>query len=455
MQRAAALLALAAGAHAATCPFNRTKEVCPTEGQPCTNKVLCKSGYYCKIEQMGQDGSSYTGKCAVGPKLDEVYNRACVIGEDFKSCQFQDVLALNPYQPASYLQCAKNSYSESAVVGVCKLGPQKHGDGCNENSECASGHCLKEIRVCRGVDEGEGCSPGYPDPCMPDHYCAPDADSAKGGRCQKSVSTGKTCAYQAACARGSYCDGSLASGRRCVPMFSIASGANTTIGPYMCASGTAVQVAAPPSAVYTCVEANYTLAAVGTPCDPRSRAPMGFECKCAGDGTTRWRTLGGLGTGARTKAFKDLYQCLLTAQGPTGDDCQFDSADMERVRYGSCAFYACYPYYQALVNASGGRFYAPPLDQFEPTAKCESAALSDFYKAVQAAPCISISGMDNWKCASLAPPTSLSVAATQGVVSLIIISFFLGYWYHMHKFGGHGLPCGRFSKQAQAAKLGA
>jgi hypothetical protein len=123
-----------------------------------------------------------------------------------------------------------------------------------------------------------------------------------------------------------------------------------------------------------------------------------------------------MGTGARTAAFKALYQCLLTAQGPTGDDCQFDSIDMERVRYGSCGF------------------FAPPLEQFEPTAKCENTAISAFYTGVSAAPCISISGMDNWKCAKLEPPTSLSVGATQAVVTLIILSVFMGYFYHMYHY---------------------
>jgi len=33
---------------------------------------------------------------------------------------------------------------------------------CSVDSECASGHCLKEINLCKGVDPGQPCTPGYP-----------------------------------------------------------------------------------------------------------------------------------------------------------------------------------------------------------------------------------------------------------------------------------------------------
>ena len=48
--------------------------------------------------------------------------------------------------------------------------------------------------------------------------------------------------------------------------------------------------------------------------------------------------------------------------------------DMDRVRYGSCVYYACYPQYLALVNATGGRYFRDPLAQFSPYAVCETMA---------------------------------------------------------------------------------
>jgi hypothetical protein len=46
--------------------------------------------------------------------------------------------------------------------------------------------------------------------------------------------------------------------------------------------------------------------------------------------------------GARAAVWSHLYQCLQTARGVTGDLCQFDASDMEAIRYGSCAYYACF-----------------------------------------------------------------------------------------------------------------
>lgn len=442
--RAALSLALLAGVSAqSTCRFNRTGEVCPGEGAPCSNKVLCQSGLYCKVEQLGQSGSSFTGRCARGPKVDDIYNKPCDLGTDYKSCQFQDALALSPYQPPTYLQCVKSPFTDRA--GTCLLGPQKHGDGCNQEGECASGNCLKELRICRGVDEGEECAPGYPDPCMPNHYCAPDPATRKGGKCQKSVSMGRACNYPTACERGTYCAGDSSANRKCVPMFSVDVGKNTTIGPYMCTTGTAVMVKQgedSTSSLYQCVSANASF--VGNECNPARPAPVGYECKCSADGKMRLRTIGALGLGLRTKAFSNLYKCLLTAQNPMGDACEFDSVDMERVRYGSCAFYACYPYYLALVNATGGRTFSPPLDQFEPRAQCEVNAAKTFYKNVADTPCIAIPNLENWKCASLAPPTSLSVQDTAGVIAFIFIIVWGAYWYHMYRFrkeNGQKVPC--------------
>ena len=54
-----------------------------------------------------------------------------------------------------------------------------------------------------------------------------------------------------------------------------------------------------------------------------------------------------------------------------GDSCQFDYGDMVNVRYGSCVYYACYPFYLRLVNVTGGRYFVPPLNAFAKYAQCE------------------------------------------------------------------------------------
>lgn len=73
----------------------------------------------------------------------------------------------------------------------------------------------------------------------------------------------------------------------------------------------------------------------------------------------------GLGLGQRSAAYLSLYNCLVSAIGISGELCEFDPIDLDRPRYGSCAFYQCYPQYLALVNATGGRYYMPPLQQFQ------------------------------------------------------------------------------------------
>ena len=120
-----------------------------------------------------------------------------------------------------------------------------------------------------------------------------------------------------------------------------------------------------------------------------------------------------------------------------GTPCLYDYTDFSQMRYGSCVFYACYPAYIALMTSTGGRFYAPPLQQFTPSAPCEAAPLQSFYASLYNAPCITIPNLESWKCAALFP-TSLSVAATQAVVALIIIGWFGGYFMHMRTYGGHG-----------------
>lgn len=236
----------------------------------------------------------------------QVYGTACDLSTSAGACQFQNPLAFSPFLPASSLQCIRSAFSadlDSVSAGVCRLGPQKQGDGCIEDGECASGTCTKEMRMCRGVDEGEECKVGFPDPCQSDHYCMPETSSMLGGRCAKSVSLGRSCTYPGSCARGSYCS-SAARGMTgtCTPLFSLAAGTNTTLGVYMCASGTGIAAAYASSVPDTpttsyptlqCVDPAVTMAIVGTECDPAVRAPMGYACSCSADGKTRLRTLGG------------------------------------------------------------------------------------------------------------------------------------------------------------------
>ncbi len=371
-------------------------------------------------------------------------------------CQYRDKAALTPYSISS-LQCVPGT--KSSMEGQCLLGPQKAGDGCSLPQECASGNCAKELRVCTGTDEGQGCTAAFPDPCTRDHYC--QAASGSTGICARSVSPGNKCFYPPACTRGFFCSGPDLSftNARCLPAFSVPTGVNTTIGPYMCITGNALIVQAGTSletSVYQCVVSN-TSAIVGTLCDSRVRSPVGFECKCAADGQNRLRTIMGLGLGGRSKVWNDLYSCLLTATGPMGDPCLFDSTDLTSLRYGSCPYYACYPHYLALANATAGRTFAPPLAQFAPTAECETASATSFFSDMASAPCIVIPHLENWKCASLLPPQSLSVQATgckctvaappstpplnppplprsAGVIAFIFIIMGGGYMYHMYHF---------------------
>ncbi len=89
-------------------------------------------------------------------------------------------------------------------------------------------------------------------------------------------------------------------------------------------------------------------------------------------------------------------------------------------------------------------FCSPPLDNFEPTAQCELTAASSYYKEVANTKCIQIPNMDNWKCATLAPPVSLSVQDTAGVIAFIFLTIWGGYWYHAYKFrkvNNQKIPC--------------
>jgi hypothetical protein len=188
-------------------------------------------------------------------------------------------------------------------------------------------------------------------------------------------------------------------------------------------------------------------------------------------------TVNGLGLGARAAAFQSLYKCLATSKDLMGNPCQYDAVDLEArpelcgilwncflqnllqaVRYGSCAYYGCYPYYLQLVNSTGGRAYSPPLDRFVIPAllPCEYTAASAYYSqlmvrdvpncattqpfmsrfntSLQSTACLVLPNLSNWMCASLAGPVSLSVASTSGVIAFIFIVVFSFYWGHMFAY---------------------
>ena len=84
-----------------------------------------------------------------------------------------------------------------------------------------------------------------------------------------------------------------------------------------------------------------------------------------------------------------------------------------------------------------GRSRAPTSPPPPSTAgKCEWSALTAFYGGLMNAPCISIPGLDAWKCASLAPPTSLSVGATWAVIVIIILGVTGLFMWHMKRYSG-------------------
>lgn len=117
----------------------------------------------------------------------------------------------------------------------------------------------------------------------------------------------------------------------------------------MCAAANAVIVqlgVTDRDSLYLCTDPNATAVAVGSPCDASAVPAPGYECICAADSVTRLRTIGRLGLGARSGVWESLYSCLMRATNIIGDPCEFSSQDLYHVRYGSCAYYACYPYYQ-------------------------------------------------------------------------------------------------------------
>jgi hypothetical protein len=360
---------------------------------------------------------------------------------------YNNPLALSPRAAPSTLTCMRAFETDTA--GTCRIGPNKHGDACNQNGECASDNCLRELKICKGIDEGEVCEPSFPDPCEPDHYCRPEAGGFVG-RCSKVSNPGKQCESSESCQRGYYCAGPTPTGaKKCIAPFTVPDYTNTTIGPWMCHTANAVMVAKGANdinSVYQCRPINET-SLVNKPCNPRLSPPLGYECACAGAaGGFRLRTIGGLGLGVRVTAWHDLFKCLVGASGIMGELCEFDSVDLTNVRYGSCAYYACYPQYLRLVNATGSIVFNPPMSQFENFANCELDAAKTYYGAVATTECLSLPNMQNWKCAVDEEPASLSVANTSGVIAFIFLVFLFGYVGHMYAFRKETethLPCVR------------
>lgn len=446
-------VAAAAGLAAAeTCAWQRNGENCPGTGATCNGEMLCIQGG-CVADVWGD--LSWSGVCRIdGPELQNVYNTPCDPARPV-DCVYYNPLSLTPRAGPSYLQCVREQPGDKD--GRCRLAANNHGDACNVDAECASRRCLKEIRLCRGIDSKMACTPGlFPDQCGRDLYCAPSDKFTTGGECQPVATAGRTCRSSTACEKGYYCAGSsLSSQKRCVAPFTFPDGQNVTIGPYMCASANAIVVEQGPNSVdsvYRCLPGNATL--TGSLCDSSINAttPAGYSCQCASDGQMRLRTVNGLGIGSRSVVWRNLYECLMSATNIMGAGCEFDQIDMERVRYGSCAYYGCYPYYLQLVNATGGRFFTEPLAQFEPFAKCEVAAATRYYASVFQTPCLAIPNMENWRCATLVGAHSLSVGSTTAVVSFILVFIVFAYWAHMYY---HRKVYAKLAQGGAAGELGA
>ena len=373
------------------------------------------------------------------PVLPQVYGSACSALTERTDCQFQNPLLMNPRLVASNLRClssqwATDSNAAANGLGKCMLGPNRHGDACNDNAECASGTCSLRLKLCAGVAGGQSCTASTPDPCAPGFYCASGIcapqfqAAAPGAPLTKCGTNGQSCS------RGLFCAGQSDGNAYCTPAYSVAAGVNTTLGPYMCASGNAymlVQGATNAGSVYQCLAGAPALAGTIAADAPfcSSGAPLvpGQTCQCAADNYMRVTTIGGVGLGARAAIWQNLYQCLQNAKGITGEPCQFDASDMEAIRYGSCAYYACFPHYVQLATTTGARFLSPPLSYFDPSAACEKTAARNYYAATASASCISIMGMDNWQC--ILGPRSLSVAATNAVITIIFLIVTGAYFY--------------------------
>lgn len=366
---------------------------------------------------------------------------------DVPNCVYNNPLALSPQATPSFLRCIRAFPTDT--VGTCRIGPNKHGDACNLHAECASGVCLVSLGVCQGIVEGEPCFPGYPDPCQPGHYCLSSGGST--GVCTKSISAGNACPSSNSCDRGTFCAGQDPMQTRCVAPLTAPAGATTLVGPFMCASGLALMTVPGTGAAdstYVCLPpgGNSTLL-TGKPCNSRLAPPPGYACDCTTGGVYRLHPAGsalaGLGSATLGPIWANLFTCLVAATGVMRGECQFDAPDLTSVRYGSCAYYACFPYYQALAVATGAPPYAQPLAQWSDLAGCEVDAANVYFAASSAAPCIQLPNLQEWKCAAPrgAPPT---VANTSGLVAVIIIGVFAGFLAHLYVFRKENkthIPC--------------
>ena len=365
----------------------------------------------------------------------QVYKKGCTALTERSDCQFQNPLLMNPRSVASNLRCLRSEYSTAdSNAGNCMLGPNRHGDACNDNAECASGTCSLRLKICAGVAGGQSCTASTPDPCAPGFFCSNGICSPQFPAPAPGDAPTKCGANSQSCARGLFCAGQSDGNNYCTPAYSVAAGVNTTLGPYMCTSGNAymlVQGATNAASVFQCLPGAPTLANAleqdAPKCVPGAPLVPGQTCQCSADNNYRVTTIGGVGLGARAAIWQNLYQCLQSSRGVTGDPCQFDASDMEAIRYGSCAYYACFPWYVQLATTTGARFLSPPLSYFDPSAACEKTAARNYYAATASTPCISIMGMENWQC--YLGPRSLSVAATNAVIAIIFIIVWGGYLY--------------------------
>jgi hypothetical protein len=340
-------------------------------------QVLCKTGscFATSSSVTGQGLQTYSGSCSSSPvAFVDVYGKQCDPSKRFQ-CQYIDPLAPSPYQYSS-MQCAASPGSPFDYS--CLLGPNKAGDACFYNSECASGICSSKgsgeggagSTTCVGISAGGPCIVPLgtsPDPCAAGLFCDPGQGTQGFGKCSAVAPRDATCTALAGCERGYVCagDGS-GSPKKCTAYMSVPIGGMTTVGNYMCAGGTGLQVRASPP-LFKCVDPALVAGQTGVECDPSRPLPTGsdgYECACASSGRTLLRPIGGYGLGFNSKAYSDLTACFASAETPNLMPCSYDFTDFERMRYGSCVFYACYPYYQRLMNGTGGRWYAPPLSQF-------------------------------------------------------------------------------------------
>jgi hypothetical protein len=253
-----------------------------------------------------------------------VYGRPCNPAAAFQ-CQYFDPLSASPYGYAA-LQCAPSP--GSAYEYACLLGPNKAGDACFYNAECASGICSSKgngegdvgTNVCIGVSIGGSCgapSAARPDPCASGLFC--DPASAK---CAAVAKSGQACSAAAGCERGTACTAlNGAPARTCTPYLSVPAGATTGVGVYMCASGTGLALAGTAPQQYRCVLPNATLPATGRPCSPATYSAPGMECACSASGVTLTRPVGGLGLGFNSQPYAALNGCLAGATSPTGQRC--------------------------------------------------------------------------------------------------------------------------------------